>query len=66
MSVRPPQRKRGYVAWTREEKNKLQLLVDQNQHGYRIDWKKVQQEFPCRTKQQCKSLYMNLIKVREE
>ncbi|CAL6025542.1 Myb-like_DNA-binding domain-containing protein [Hexamita inflata] len=55
-------RSRQYTMWNQEEKQRLQEVVLNNTFCGRISWEEVSKEFPQRSKQQCKSIYMNSIK----
>ncbi|CAL6084394.1 Myb-like_DNA-binding domain-containing protein [Hexamita inflata] len=56
--------KNTYNFWTEQEINQLYKVARQNEIGGRVDWQRVQKQFPHRTKQQCKSYYLNIIKTQ--
>lgn len=51
-----------YAYWTAEDRQLLIKLVHECTRNRKIDWDSVGEQFPDRTRQQCKSFYQNVLK----
>ena len=57
-----PEEKKAYAYWTTEDRERLARLAREYTRNGKIDWDSVGEQFPDRTRQQCKSFYQNVLK----